>query len=549
MIDLPIDLVIDSLIRMAPLLLKWNLLLGAAASVTWVVSKLSLKKSFIRNSAKQLIGRVLLLAVLLAPLASMIAARLIEPANLFEPPVQIAATATPHDFKPTQKSTTFVVSRSLNSDKISEQTKSVLAIAIALIGLTLISAASRLNRILKDKRKLRQISDHSFTIRCLRHVKIQMSEKISVPFAARLDGQALVLLPQNLLKDPNAMNIATRHELQHHRQKDLQWNNLLEAARFIAGWNPLVRNWLERIEEIDELACDENLLGRGRIDVKRYAVCLYEAALAAQKTGDTARLAGTARMATSPQFLKRRIQMTLSPPKTSHRWLTALALSFAVLATTATAWTSEGLIKDRRISQSQAESLARRAQLKGGIPINVNKRVLNYLNFATGNPRARFYMRNALKRMKVLRPMIEVKLAQANMPSDLLALAAMESGFQNTESMTSAGIWQFVPATARKYGLQVDDSKDERLDADRETDAAIAYLSHLQSLFQNDWMLSLLSYNMGEGSVRDIVSATGERNVFKLADEGKLIKDENANYVPKFLAALIIINNPSLVNE
>ncbi len=544
---------IDILIAVVPLLLKWNILLASAALIAMIATKLSRKRNAIRNSAKQLLSRALLLSVLVAPVGSMVASNLFAPANLFEPAVQIAATASNQDFKTSQISTPFLTLRLSNSDKILKQKKFVLTLALSLVALTFVSAALRLIRIQKDKRKLRQISESAFTIRHLRKVKIQVSEKISVPFAARLSGEALILLPQNLLQNPHALIITTRHELQHHRQNDLQWNNLLEAARFIAGWNPLVCFWLERIEEIDELACDENLLGRGRIDVKRYAVCLYEAALAAQTTRDIARLAGTARMATSRQFLKRRIQMTLSfhtqGEKKSQRFLTALALSATLLATTATAWTVEGLIKDRRISLSQAESLKNRAQLKGGIPIVVNKRVLNYLNLATGSPRARFYMRNALKRMKSLKPMIEAKLASANMPYDVFALAAMESGFQNTETMTSAGIWQFVPETGRRYGLQVDDVKDERLDVERETDAAIAYLSHLQSLFKNDWMLSLLSYNMGESSVQDIVDATGERNVFKLADDGKLMRDENANYVPKFMAALIVINNPNLVNE
>ena len=322
------------------------------------------------------------------------------------------------------------------------------------------------------------------------------------------------MIPENFIWKPDALDIAIRHELQHHRSHDLQWNLLLEATRLIAGWNPLLRRALERVEELDELACDENLLGRGRIDVKRYARCLFEVAVALTNRDET-KLAGTARMATSRTFLKRRIEMTLHKTTTSK--MKTIFSAIAIVATTATAaWASEGLIKDRRVSETKASSYAKK------LNVPMNKRILKYLNFATGTPRNRFYMRNALKRMKNYRTMIEGKLSIAGLTQDLVALPLMESGYQNTETPTSAGLWQFIPETARKYGLVVDESTDERLDAEKETDAAIKYIAHLQTMFQNDLMLSLLSYNAGE---------------------------KNANYNAKYVASLIIVNNPSLVSE
>jgi membrane-bound lytic murein transglycosylase D len=540
--------VINFLIVIAPLLFKWNLIFTIAGCATLLAEKLKPRSPF-SNSSKQTLVRVFLLAILIAPVTSLIASHYIEPSNIFDPPVQIAANSSINKAGPSNF-VAVVSAHSLSAVPAERQTWALLIGAFSLTLLTVFSMFFRISSFLSDKRKLRALISSAYPIRSLGRVKIQVSEKISVPFAARDRGFAHVVLPQNLVAQPTSLRIAIQHELQHHRQNDLQWNMVLEATRAIAGWNPLVRKWLGRIEELDELACDENLLGRGRIDVKRYATCLFEAALALHTTGESARLAGTARMATSPKFLRRRIEMTLlTKTRKKNGFLTTIAIVATTLVTTATAWTSEGLIKDRRISQSQAESYARKAQLKSGIPIVINARVLKSLNYITGSPRTRMYMRNVLRRYRTYQPMIEAKLIQANMPPELIAMPAFESGYQNVDGVTSAGLWQFVPETAKRYGLQVDDMKDERVNAAKETDAAIAYLTHLQSIFPTEWNLSLLSYNMGENNVLKLISTTGERDVFKLADQGQLTSDENANYVPKFMAALIIMNNPSLVNE
>jgi beta-lactamase regulating signal transducer with metallopeptidase domain len=518
------------------LLIGLNLTLVIASAIT-----LLLHGSEIRASAKQQLVRFAFVIALVSPIIATLASRTFEPVNIFEPPIQVAANS------PKSDQPVIVTTATANSADMKMATERASYAALIFALLTTGAAALRLLRLFKDKRTLARLSRQAFTLRRLGRLKIQLSSQTRTPFAARHLNEALIVIPESLI-GTDAMSVAIHHELQHHRQNDLQWNALLEVARLIAGWNPLVRKALERSEEIDELACDENLLGRGQMDVNRYANGLFEAALATQNhRQDAVRLAGTARMATSPNFLKRRIEMTLQEKKPQKTFVTFATTAAIVLITGATAWAGQGLIKDRRVSQAQAESYAKK--INSSIPIVINKRVLKYLNLATGTPRTRFYMRNALKRMKQYQPMIESKLAAAGLPNDLLAVPAVESGYQNHETMIAAGLWQFVPDTARRYGLQVDDLKDERLDPAKETDAAIAYFAHLQSIFQNDWMLSLLSYNAGEKTVQEIVAKTGERDVFKLADEGKIPNEENANYVAKFIVALIIINNPNLVAE
>ena len=544
----------------APLLLKLNLFLAAAALATIICQKLlstkrfSFASTYLTSSQKQFLMRGVLLTAFLAPITAALVSPFIEPANIFGPRLQISQGADSRDAGQPAK-INLIASQMPNMAKIQTQTQQIFTGAFLILALTLSSALYRSTRILRDRAKLRRLLRASFLLRKIGRVRIVVLDNISAPFTAKAAGDAVVFLPQALLTQPLSVKLAIRHELQHHRQRDLQWNSLFEAARFIAGWNPLVHEWLERIEETDELACDENLLGRGRIDVLDYATCLYTVAKAALTTGDGVRLAGTAGMATFPNFLKRRISMTLQrqPEATAVRaHVRKFSLGFVALAlvlSTGLAWASDGLIKDRRVTQKQAELLAKKIQVTGGVPLVINKRVLNILNKATGNPRARFYMRNVLKRMKTYQPMIEAKLSVAGLTKDLMAVPAIEGGFQNTETITAAGIWQFVPETARRFGLRVDDQIDERLDAAKETDAAIAYLSANYAMFGNDWHLGLLAYNQGEKRLRDLVAETGVRDVFRLADEGKLKNEEGANYVPKIIAALIIIANPDLVRE
>ncbi len=159
----------------------------------------------------------------------------------------------------------------------------------------------------------------------------------------------------------------------------------------------------------------------------------------------------------------------------------------------------------------------------------------------------------ALQRMPDYRPAIERRLAENGMPASLVAVALVESGFRNDDGlpreptlvpdMRGAGIWMFVPATARRYGLSVDPSRgiDERLDVAKETDAAITYLGFLRRQF-GDWHLALAAYNQGESHVARAIGETGSRDPFALAKQGHL-----NDYVSTVMAGVVILANPEIV--
>ncbi len=130
------------------------------------------------------------------------------------------------------------------------------------------------------------------------------------------------------------------------------------------------------------------------------------------------------------------------------------------------------------------------------------------------------------------------------MPEDLVFLSLVESGF-NPRAYSwakASGPWQFMKGTGRKYGLRIDRWVDERRDPVKSTEAAAAYLKDLYDMF-GTWSLALASYNAGEGNVARAVNYGGTLDFWKLRQSHTLPR-ETKEYVPKFLAAQIIADNP-----
>jgi len=172
--------------------------------------------------------------------------------------------------------------------------------------------------------------------------------------------------------------------------------------------------------------------------------------------------------------------------------------------------------------------------------------VLTKLNRYVGTPEGRRYVKQALIRMPQYRAMIERKISKNGFPSELLAIPLFESGFQNDAVSPTpnraAGIWQFIPATARKYDLIVTEKVDERLNAEKETDAAMRYYRDLFNLFQ-DWRLALKAYNEGERRVQQLIKEHGTRDPWELE---RISTTES--YLGGAIAMIIILKNPSLLD-
>ncbi len=150
-------------------------------------------------------------------------------------------------------------------------------------------------------------------------------------------------------------------------------------------------------------------------------------------------------------------------------------------------------------------------------------------------------LRNALARLARHRPSIEPILEQEGVPRSLIAVALIESGAQPfaLSPKDARGLWQFIPATAKQYGLVVTTSKDERVNVELSTRAAARYLRDLYAKFRN-WSLALAAYNAGPDTV-DRALRRGRGNTFAEISAARLIPEETRNYVPAVISAMDLL--------
>jgi membrane-bound lytic murein transglycosylase D len=148
-------------------------------------------------------------------------------------------------------------------------------------------------------------------------------------------------------------------------------------------------------------------------------------------------------------------------------------------------------------------------------------------------------------RSALYRPIILKELKKAGLPEELAWLPLVESGFKiNALSTARAlGLWQFIPSTGYKYGLNRDDWVDERMDIEKSTRAAIDYLKELHTMF-GDWLTVLAAYNCGEGRVMRTIASQHINYLDRFWDLYNKLPYETARYVPRFIATVLVIRDP-----
>ena len=152
----------------------------------------------------------------------------------------------------------------------------------------------------------------------------------------------------------------------------------------------------------------------------------------------------------------------------------------------------------------------------------------------------------AMRRLDQLRPMIELILQTEGIPLQLASVIVVESGGRaDARSPKGArGLWQLMPETARRYGLEVTATADERLDAEKSTHAAARYLRDLYQQF-GSWPLALAGYNVGEQALQRAVARSGTLDFVQLSSL-RLLPQETRNYVPAVLSAMQLLGNQHL---
>jgi membrane-bound lytic murein transglycosylase D len=176
------------------------------------------------------------------------------------------------------------------------------------------------------------------------------------------------------------------------------------------------------------------------------------------------------------------------------------------------------------------------------IPLTMNSHIEKEIKRFTG-PERNFFI-YSYKRSGKFMPMILKKLRDADLPEELAWLPLIESGFKEKalSHARALGLWQFIPSTGYKFGLKRNLYIDERLDPEASTDAAIAYLKELHSIF-GDWATVLAAYNCGEGRVLRTIKRQKLKYLDNFWDLYLQLPYETARYVPRFIATLHIIKN------
>jgi len=188
------------------------------------------------------------------------------------------------------------------------------------------------------------------------------------------------------------------------------------------------------------------------------------------------------------------------------------------------------------------QKVSEAAAVSFSLPMVVNPQVVSFLKaFQTIRHDG---IQRALDRMGEFIAPFQETFRRNGIPEDLAYLPIIESGFRvdATSRARARGTWQFMASTARLFGLRVDWQVDERLDPFKAADAAARFLKHLYEEY-GDWYIALACYNGGPRRVEKAMRALQTADFFTI-NQSRHIRRETKNYVPAFLASLLIARSP-----
>ena len=180
------------------------------------------------------------------------------------------------------------------------------------------------------------------------------------------------------------------------------------------------------------------------------------------------------------------------------------------------------------------------------LPKIENERIDREIEWYLNHPQA---LSTIQKRAEPYLHLILDEVEAKNIPGELALLPVVESAFvpDANSRVDASGLWQFMPATGRMFGLQQNSWYDGRRDIYASTKAATTYLKQLSETFDGDWLLALASYNWGKGNVKKSIEHNEGRNL--PTDYWSLrMPNETANYVPRLLAIAKIFANADEYN-
>lgn len=170
----------------------------------------------------------------------------------------------------------------------------------------------------------------------------------------------------------------------------------------------------------------------------------------------------------------------------------------------------------------------------------LNDRIFSFIQYFT--VRNRDYTKMVLARKELFFPMFDEMMTKHEMPLEIKYLSIIESGLdpQIRSRVGAMGLWQFMPATGRMYGMNTNSEVDDRMDPELSTEAAAKYLKSLYRMF-GDWEVAMAAYNCGPGNVRKAIRRSGGKKTFW--GIYNYLPRETRSYVPQVQAMLYILNH------
>jgi membrane-bound lytic murein transglycosylase D len=170
-----------------------------------------------------------------------------------------------------------------------------------------------------------------------------------------------------------------------------------------------------------------------------------------------------------------------------------------------------------------------------------NTLVQQFINYYQG--RGRSTMENGLRRSGQFMAMARRIFREERVPEDIAWLGQVESSWspRSRSRVGAQGLWQFMPGTGQRFGLQLSAWVDERNSFEKATRASARYLRWLADRYNGNWELAMAAYNTGEGNIDRAIARAG---VADFAAIYPYIAQETRNYVPNILATIIIAKNP-----
>ncbi|MCF0061486.1 LysM peptidoglycan-binding domain-containing protein [Dyadobacter chenwenxiniae] len=178
------------------------------------------------------------------------------------------------------------------------------------------------------------------------------------------------------------------------------------------------------------------------------------------------------------------------------------------------------------------------AKLEKSIPLTYHKTSHEFVEYFIYK-KAEF-TQTMMEKMPLYFPIFEKTLAKHGLPTELKYLSMIESGLNPTviSHARAGGLWQFMPATGREFGLYQDKYIDERFEPVKATEAACRYLKQLYNIF-GDWELALASYNTGPGNVKRAMRRSRGTTFWTIYN---VLPRETRSYVPQYVAMNYMMN-------